>query len=153
ATDVTTVVQNAATSVNEPMVVAVADRAGNIPALYHPAPSYPSTAVGNFGQTVNSDDLAIALARTAGFFSNDQAPLSSRTVRFISGIHFPPGIMYTSNAPLYGIENSNRGCPFNAEYIRGQEFPPARSIDGVQPGLGILTGKANIEDSDPAAVN
>ena len=95
----------------------------------------------------------MALARTASFFSNDQAPLSSRTVRFISGIHFPPGIMYTSNAPLYGIENTNRGCPFHADYIPGQDFPPARSIDGVQPGLGILTGKANLNDSDAGAVN
>ena len=95
----------------------------------------------------------MALARTASFFSNDQAPLSSRTVRFISGIHFPPGIDYTSNAPLYGIENTNRGCPFNAKYLPGQDFPPARSIDGSQPGLGILTGKANLNDSDPNAVN
>ena len=74
-------------------------------------------------------------------------------MRFISGIHFPPGIDYTANAPLYGIENTNRGCPFNAEYIPGQEFPPARSIDGSQPGLGILTGKADLNDSDPNAVN
>ncbi len=95
----------------------------------------------------------MALARTTSFFSNDQAPLSTRTVRYISGIHFPPGVVYTANAPLYGIENTNRGCPFNAEYISGQGFPPARSIDGVEPGLGILTGKANLNDSDPSAVN
>ena len=37
-----------------------------------------------------NDDLAVGLARTAAFFSNDQAPLSSRTVRFVSGVHFPP---------------------------------------------------------------
>ena len=43
-------------------------------------------------------------------FANDQAPLSSRTVRFISGIHFPPGVKNTSNAALYGVENINRGC-------------------------------------------
>ena len=64
----------------------------------------------------DTKEVAVALARTTSFFSNDQAPLSSRTVRFISGIHFPPGIAYTSNAPLYGIENTNRGCPFNADY-------------------------------------
>src|ERR1700735_600475 len=139
ATDVTTVVQNAATSVNEPMVVAVADRAGNILALYHTAPSYPSTAVGNFGQTVSSDDLAIALARTAAFFSNDQAPLSSRTVRFISGIHFPPGVAGTPSADLYGIENTNRGCTLANNF----PLPPSRSIDGSKPGLGIITGKAD----------
>jgi uncharacterized protein GlcG (DUF336 family) len=74
-------------------------------------------------------------------------------VRFISGIHFPPGINLTSNAPLYGIENTNRGCSFNAEYILGQEFPAATTIDGSSPGLGILTGKANVYDSVPSAVN
>jgi uncharacterized protein GlcG (DUF336 family) len=151
--DVATVVHAAAASVNsDAMVIAVTDRQGDILAIYK-KPSAPSTSPANFGAQADTREVAVALARTASFFSNDQAPLSSRTVRFISGIHFPPGIMYTSNAPLYGIENTNRGCPFNAEYIRAQDFPPARSIDGVQPGLGILTGKANLDDSDPAAVN
>jgi uncharacterized protein GlcG (DUF336 family) len=93
------------------------------------------------------------VARTAAFFSNSQAPLSSRTVRFISGIHFPPGVMFVSNAALYGIENTNRGCPFNAPYISGQEFPSARTLDGSRPGLGIITGKIDVNDSDPNAVN
>src|ERR1700728_3266248 len=147
--DVSAVVEAAASSVNsDAMVIAVTDRQGHILAIYH-KPSAPSTSAANFGVQADTREVAVALARTASFFSNDQAPLSSRTVRFISGIHFPPGIMYTSNAPLYGIENTNRGCPFNAEYIRGQAFPAARSIDGVQPGLGILTGKANLDDSDP----
>src|SRR5712691_343718 len=82
-TDVTTVVQNAVMSVNAPMVVAVADRAGNIVAVFKTSGA-PATSVGNFGQAVPSDELAVGLARTAAFFSNDQAPLSSRTVRFIS---------------------------------------------------------------------
>src|ERR1700676_5327210 len=113
AADVQSVVQNAAQSVNSTaMVIAVTDRMGNFPAA------------------VDTNELAVGLARTAAFFSNSQAPLSSRTVRFISGIHFPPGIMYTGNAPLYGIENSNRGCSFNTKFIPGQEIPPALSIDG-----------------------
>jgi uncharacterized protein GlcG (DUF336 family) len=151
--DVSAVVEAAAASVNsDAMVIAVTDRQGHILAIYW-KPSAPALSVANFGMQADTQDVAVALARTASFFSNDQAPLSSRTVRYISGIHFPPGIDYTSNAPLYGIENTNRGCPFNVEYMQGQEFPPARSIDGVQPGLGILTGKANLNDSDPTAVN
>ena len=151
--DVAAVVEAAASSVNsEAMVIAVTDRQGDMLAIYE-KPAAPATSAANFGIQADTKEVAVALARTTSFFSNDQAPLSSRTVRFISGIHFPPGIAFTSNAPLYGIENSNRGCPFNAEYIKGQEFPPARSIDGVQPGLGILTGKANLTDSDPNAVN
>ena len=89
----------------------------------------------------------------AAFFSNDQAPLSSRTVRFISGIHFPPGITGAPNAPLYGIENTNRGCALSSNYIAGQSVPPARSISGATTGLGVSTGKNDMNDSDPAAVN
>ena len=151
--DVAAVVAATAAAVNsDAMAIAVTDRQGDILAIYK-KPSVPATSAANFGNQAPTTEVAVALARTTSFFSNDQAPLSSRTVRFISGIHFPPGIDYTSNAPLYGIENTNRGCPFNADYVPGQAFPPARSIDGLQPGLGILTGKANLNDSDPNAVN
>jgi len=152
AADVQSVVQNAAASVNVPMVIAVTDRHGNILAVFQ-KPGASLTATANFGIQADSSEVAVALARTASFFSNSQAPLSSRTVRFISGIHFPPGIPFTDSGPLYGIENTNRGCPFNASFIPGQEVPPARSIDTAQPGLGILTGKADVNDSDQAAVN
>jgi uncharacterized protein GlcG (DUF336 family) len=153
STDVSAVVEAAASSVNsDAMVIAVTDRQGNILAIYQ-KPLAPPTASANFGTQADTKEVAVALARTTSFFSNDQAPLSSRTVRYISGIHLPPGVNYTSNAPLYGIENTNRGCPFHADYIKGQDFPPARSIDGIEPGLGILTGKANLNDSDPSAVN
>jgi uncharacterized protein GlcG (DUF336 family) len=150
--DVTNVVQNAVMSVNAPMVVAVADRAGNILAVFE-TPGAPTTAIGNFGQVVASDELAVGLARTAAFFSNDQAPLSSRTVRFISGIHFPPGVAGTPNADLYGIENTNRGCTLSTNFLPGQALNPSRSIDGTNSGLGIITGKADTNDSDPLAVN
>jgi uncharacterized protein GlcG (DUF336 family) len=152
ATEVATVVLHAAASVSVPMVVAVTDRQGNILAVYR-KPGAPETSTANFGMQADTNEVAVALARTASLFSNSQAPLSSRTVRFISGIHFPPGIMFTGNAALYGIENTNRGCGFNTEFLPGQAVPPARSIDGSRPGLGILTGKANLNDSDPTPVN
>ena len=95
----------------------------------------------------------MGLARTASFFSNNQAPLSSRTVRFISGIHFPPDVALTASAPLYGIENTNRGCPFNVTFLPGQALNPARSISGATLGTGVVTGKADAIDSDPNAVN
>ena len=151
--DVDLVVHSAAASVNsEALVIAVTDRQGDVLAVYR-KPAAPATAKANFGVQADANEVAVALARTASFFSNNQAPLSSRTVRFISGIHFPPGIAFTGNAALYGIENTNRGCPFNANYLPGQAVPPARSIDGSQTGLGILTGKADLNDSDPTAVN
>jgi len=56
-----------------------------------------------------------------------EAPLSSRTVRYISGVHFPPGISFTPNADLYGIENTNRGCLLNTTFLPGHTITPARS--------------------------
>lgn len=152
AGDAQALVQSAATAADGPMVIAVVDRLGRILALYRKAGA-PITVTGNFGATVDANELAVSLARTAAFFSNDQAPLSSRTVRFISGIHFPPGVTNASNAPLYGIENTNRGCTLSTNYAAGNAIPPSRSISGTQPGLGITTGKANLDDGDPNAVN
>jgi uncharacterized protein GlcG (DUF336 family) len=153
AADVTALTQAAAQAADaNTMVIAVVDRSGNVLGVYR-KPSAPSLAAGNFSAQVDSNELAVSLARTAAFFSNDQAPLSSRTVRFISGIHFPPGIANTLNAPLYGIENTNRGCTLSTNYIAGQSIPPARSISGAATGLGVTTGKADVNDSDPNAVN
>ncbi len=152
ATQVDAVVHAAVQSVNVPIVVGVTDRLGNILAVFD-TNGAPGTGIGNFGTTPDANNLAVALARTAAFFSNDQAPLSSRTVRYISGIHFPPGVAGTASAPLYGIENTNRGCSFNTTYLPGKSIPPATLINGTTPGLGIITGKANIYDSEPMAVN
>ncbi len=152
-TDVDSIVQAVAQSAVAPMVIAVADRAGNVLAIFATQPNAPATGMGNFGQTEDAQELAVALARTSAFFSNDQAPLSTRTVRFISGIHFPPGVANTASGDLYGIENTNRGCSLNITYLPGKVLTPARSIDGTTTGLGVLTGKADIMDSDPNAVN
>jgi uncharacterized protein GlcG (DUF336 family) len=148
------IVTAAAASVNVPLVIAVSDRRGQILAVYSNAGADPSAMVpANFGNLARADDVAAALARTAAFFSNDQAPIGSRTVRFISGIHFPPGVMNVESAPLYGIENTNRGCGFNTTYLPGQSFVVPTLLHSSSPGLGILTGKANLYDSDPNAVN
>ena len=161
AADVSAVVRRAAEAVDATtMVIAVTDRGGNVLGVFRTA-SAPQQVVGNFGQPVRADELAVSLARTGAFFSNDQAPLSSRTVRYLSGIHFPPGIRNKPNAPLYGIENTNRGCSLNTVFNPGQAVVPARALNG-RPcdgfdasgcGLGIATGKADVFDSDPSAVN
>jgi uncharacterized protein GlcG (DUF336 family) len=155
--DVQSIVTAAASAVNDPtLIIAVTDRTGNVLALYRNA-SAPAMAVGNYGKMIIANDLAVGLARTASFFSNDQAPLSSRTVRFISGIHFPPGVMNQPNADLYGIENTNRGCTLTTNFINtaanmNQTLPPATALGGG-PGSGIVTGKADVMDSQPFAVN
>src|SRR3984957_11308017 len=149
--DVQMLVQAAATAAqSDSTVIAVVDRLGRILAVYK-EPSAPATPPGNFGVVIPSDDLAVSLARTGAFFSNDQAPLSSRTVRFISGIHFPPGVMNTGSAALYGIENTNRGCTLAAGL--SATVPPAKTIGGTSPGFGVTTGKEDLNDTQPTAVN
>jgi uncharacterized protein GlcG (DUF336 family) len=164
--DVDAVIAAAAQALaDETMAVAVVDRAGTILGVWRRPLAEP-----------RSLDIAISLARTTGFFSNDQAPLASRTVRFISGIHFPPGIRDQPNAALYGVENINRGCDlddlrdaiFNAPIVRPRSLAgtflglpcnpadtrgcavggPIRGEDGsLIYSLGITTGKLDLRDS------
>jgi uncharacterized protein GlcG (DUF336 family) len=149
--DVQDVVQAAVNSANVDMVVAVVDRAGRILGIFR-TQNAPATATGNFSATVDANDLAVALARTGAFFSNNQAPLSSRTVRFISGIHFPAGVQNQPPADLYGIENTNRGCTLVNDPIYQSKIPPSLALGGGF-GLGVITGKKDLVDSDPNAVN
>ena len=151
AAEVDTIARTAAKSIAEPVTIAVVDRAGRILGVLRKA-----------GAPAANDDLAVGVARTAAFFSHNMAPLSSRTVRFISGIHFPPGITNTASAALYGIENTNRGCDFNVNFnSAAQCVPRARRIAGgaCEPGnttgcgLGIVTGKIQPNDPDPSRVN
>src|SRR5271155_5679523 len=149
--DVQNIVQAAVNSVNVDMVVSIVDRAGFVLGVFR-TQNAPATAVANFGQVLNSNDVAVALARTGAFFSNDQAPLSSRTVRFISGIHFPPGVTNAPPADLYGIENTNRGCTLVNSAAFQSQIPPSLALGGGF-GPGVLTGKADVMDSNPLAVN
>jgi uncharacterized protein GlcG (DUF336 family) len=149
--DVQNIVQAAVNSANVDMVVAIVDRAGFVLGVFR-TQNAPATAVGNFGQSLDANDVAVALARTGAFFSNDQAPLSSRTVRYISGIHFPPGVTNQPPADLYGIENTNRGCTLVSGAAFQSQIPPSLAIGGGF-GPGILTGKADAMDSNPLAVN
>jgi uncharacterized protein GlcG (DUF336 family) len=151
ANDVGNIVRAAAVAVSPTtMVIAVVDRAGDVLALYRKADA-PATVTGNFGVQLNANDVAVGLARTGAFFSNNQAPLTSRTVRFISGIHFPPGVANAGNAALYGIENTNRGCTLSSA-VEASGLKPSLAIGGGF-GPGIITGKADLTDSVPNAVN
>jgi len=151
SSDVDSIVHAAAAATSPTSaVIAVVDRAGNVLALYR-KPDAPLTVAGNFDIQTGTNDVAIGLARTGAFFSNDQAPLPSRTVRFISGVHFPPGVSNAPNADWYGIENTNRGCKLSLE-LEARGIHPAIALGGG-PGPGIITGKADVLDSKPGAVN
>src|ERR1051326_7205530 len=149
--EVDAMVKAAAASTNiNTLTIAVVDRAGRPLALYRKPAANPA-----------NDDLAIGVARTGAFFSHNMAPLSSRTVRFISGIHFPPGVTNAPNAALYGIENTNRGCDLNVVLNPGQAIPlgtsvngnPCNAADTSGCGTGIVTGKVQPDDADSASVN
>src|SRR5947209_537370 len=139
------VVKAAASALNvSTATIAVVDRAGRILALFR----QPAAGAAN-------DDQAAGVARTAAFFSHDMAPLSSRTVRFISGVHFPPGVINAPNAALYGIENTNRGCDLHTVFNASKTVPPAKSLSGGPCdaiggtsgcGPGIVTGKQLPDD-------
>jgi uncharacterized protein GlcG (DUF336 family) len=149
--DVQKIVQAAVNSANADMVVAVVDRAGFVLGVFR-TQNAPSIATGNFSATVDANDLAVALARTGAFFSNNQAPLSSRTVRFISGIHFPAGVQNQPPADLYGIENTNRGCSLVNDPAFESRIAPSLALGGGI-GPGVITGKKDVMDSDPNVVN
>jgi uncharacterized protein GlcG (DUF336 family) len=77
-------------------------------------------------------ELAVQLARTGAFFSADQTPLTSRSIRFLSGEHFPAGVRNAAAAALFGIENTNRGCSFDAETGPAESsVPRAKSLAAV----------------------
>ena len=150
--DVQNIVSVASQAVNDDtMIIAVVDRQGNVLAVFR-KPNAPNTAIGDYGLTVNANDLAVGLAHAAGLFSIDQAPLSTRSLRFLGEVHFPPGVMNTGDGDLYSIETSNSGCTLTNNYLPGQALPPSTALGGG-PGLGIVTGKPDVMDSDPTAVN
>jgi len=123
ADDVRAILAVAASALNnDTLSAAVVDRTGGILGVY----ARPRA-------DQRSPDIAVSLARAGALFANDQAPLSSRTVRFISGIHYPPGVRNTANAALYGVENINRGCKVDVldDAVFNQPFPRPKSIAGV----------------------
>jgi len=154
--EVRAIVEAAAAALdNDTATIAVVDRTGRPLAVYRQP-----------GFLQANDDLALGVARTATFFSNSQAPLSSRTIRFISQVHFPPGLTNTASGALYGIEQSNRGCDLNAAWNPGQCVVRARSIEAFKAnlatpvtdllcnsttsagcGAGLVTGKIQFNDA------
>jgi uncharacterized protein GlcG (DUF336 family) len=79
--DVELIIARAVAATNSANVhVAVVDRTGLILGAY-------ST---DGGVLRDEDNIAASIARTTAFFSNSQAPLSSRTVETLATFHFPP---------------------------------------------------------------
>jgi len=133
-TDVSALVQAAARAVDDKrMTIAITDRAGRPLAVFRKSDTGADSA-----------EIALSLARTSAFFSNDMAPLSSRTVQTISRETFPNNVPNQPAAALFGIENTNRGCFLTADYALGQQVPPAMDLAGAGPGKGITTTPGSV---------
>jgi uncharacterized protein GlcG (DUF336 family) len=129
AAEVQGLVIRAALAVDSPtLAIAIVDRAGRPLAIYRRPQA-----------TEQSVETALGLARTGAFFSHNQAPLSSRTIRFLSTENFPEGIPNQPAAALFGIENTNRGCVLSASYLPGQAMPRSLNAAGTGPGIGVVT--------------
>jgi uncharacterized protein GlcG (DUF336 family) len=126
AAEVQTVVTGAATAAaGEGMAVVVVDRPGNILAIFRRSQA-----------TDLEVEKALTLARSGAFFSSDQTPLSSRTVRSISRPNFPEGIPNQPAGALYGIENTNRGCALNATLLAPLLQPVPEPLSAKAAVLG-----------------
>jgi uncharacterized protein GlcG (DUF336 family) len=97
----------AAATTSDSAIVAIVDRNGNILGVRVEGNVSPGIT-GNPTNLVFAIDGAVSLARTGAFFANDQAPLTSRTVEFISQstntqreVDSNPDIA-NQNSPLYG---------------------------------------------------
>jgi uncharacterized protein GlcG (DUF336 family) len=112
----------AAASASNDAIIAIVDRDGRVLGVRMEAGVAPSIRNDPVMQTFAVDG-ALAEARTGAFFGNDQAPLTSRTIRFISQstitqreVQSIPDIA-DPNSPL-------RGPGFVAPIGIGAHFPP-----------------------------
>jgi len=140
-TEVDTLLQRAAAAdAKDNAIVVIVDRGGRLLGARVEGNVDPAITASK-EQLTFAIDGALAEARTAAFFSSNQAPLTSRTVGFISqstvtqrevdsnpnvadqnsplygpgfvapirlGGHFPPGVPFTPEVDLFGIEHTNR---------------------------------------------
>ncbi len=112
----------AAASASTDGIIAVVDRNGSV--LGVRVESGVSTAItGNWGSLVFAVDGALSKARSGAFFANDQAPLTSRTVQFISQSTITQREV-DSNPSITDEASTLRGPGFVAPVGRKAHFPP-----------------------------
>jgi uncharacterized protein GlcG (DUF336 family) len=119
-TDVTNIISAAATRARHDRVaavIAVSDREGNILGVFDMLGAKTlSNDIDIINQTVLPAHLneveatAVEKARTAAFLSSDQDAFSTLTANTLVGIHFPPKISNTAQAPLFGLQFSQLPC-------------------------------------------
>jgi uncharacterized protein GlcG (DUF336 family) len=168
-------------------IVAIVDRGGRVLGVRVEGNVSP-LITGDPAKLTFAIDGAIAEARTAAFFANDQAPLTSRTIGTLSqttitqrevnsspdvadqnstlygpgfvaaigaGGHFPPGVMFTPEVDLFGIEQTNRdtsvdqingvATPLASRFNVPTQFIPANILAAGDPlaapdSYGLISG-------------
>jgi len=70
----------------------------------------------------------------------------------LAEFNFPPGVVNQPPADLYGIENTNRGCTLVNDANFESKILPSLTLGGAF-GPGVVTGKADMNDTNAAAVN
>ena len=111
----------AATPSND-AIIAIVDRGGNILGVRVESEVSP-LITGNPDLLAFAVDGAVAKARTAAFFANDTAPLTSRTIQFISQSTITEREV-KSNPNVRGKDNPGYGPGFVAPVGLGAHFPP-----------------------------
>lgn len=140
-TDVTTLLQRAAAATkSEDGIIAIVDRQGRILGVQVEGgvnskmnPNSPDFDPNLF---VFAVDGAVALARTGGMFGNNQAPLTSRTIGYISQTTVTE--REVNSYPSDTNENSIvRGPGYVAAVGIGSHFPPQPSTNGGPNGIAF----------------
>ncbi len=103
-------------------IIAIVDRNGNILGVRIEGGVDPAL-LANFDTKVFAIDGAVAKARTAAFFANDTAPLTSRTIQFISQSTITQREVQT-NPNITDPNSPNRGPGYVAPIGTGGHFPP-----------------------------
>jgi uncharacterized protein GlcG (DUF336 family) len=127
AGDVQTILATAASaSASNDAIIAVVDRGGRILGVRVEA-GVASNIQTDPAMLTFAVDGALAEARTAAFFGNDQAPLTSRTIRFISQTTITQREVQ-SNPNVTDPNSPLRGPGFVAPIGIGAHFPPGVSF-------------------------
>ena len=125
--EVTTLLQRAAAaSASNDAIIVITDRNGRILGVRVESGVDPNIT-GNVANLVFAVDGAVSLARTGAFFGNNQAPLTSRTVQFISQSTITQREV-ESNPNITDPNSPLRGPGFVAPVNIGSHFPPGIAL-------------------------
>jgi uncharacterized protein GlcG (DUF336 family) len=123
ATEVNTLLQRAAAATaSDDGIVAIVDRGGRVLGVRVEGNVSPAIT-GNVHNLVFAIDGAIAEARTGAFFGNGGAPLTSRTIQFISQTTITQREV-ESDPSILDVNSPFRGPGFVAPIGIGGHFPP-----------------------------